>query len=58
MTFLNKLKSAHRGKIFARWYLAITITSHNYSGQIIGQGVESREIYNRPCHGFRPHLDE
>ena len=27
MTFLNKLKSARVGKIFARWHLAIAITS-------------------------------
>ena len=27
MTFLNKLNSARIGKIFARWHLAIAITS-------------------------------
>ena len=27
MTFLNKLNSARIGKIFARWHLAIGITS-------------------------------
>ena len=36
MTFLNKLKSARIGKIFARWHLALAITSIycSYSGAL------------------------
>ena len=47
MAFLNKLNSARVGKIFARWHLAIAITSII----TLEYGYVSAEVTNeRLCH--------